>query len=110
TPPVVAAPAPQNLGVTAAAQAISPFASGEALPFVKGSRSFEPIEKPRKSALPPATPFERPSAHPAPITKFDPNAVMDLSGTVSAEMVSPIDLNALLPFRGTGGASARPPP
>lgn len=107
TPPVAVAPAPQNLGVTTAAQSRSPFASDGGLPFVK-SASFEPIEPPRSSALPPATPFERPSAQPAPSAKFDPNAVMDLSGTVSAEMVSPIDINALLPFRGTSGA--RPPP
>ena len=106
--PPAAAPLPQRLGETSAARR-SPFAGDAALPFVKSALPFEAAEKSRSSALPPATPFERPSAHPAPAAKFDPNAVMDLSGTVSAEMLSPVEINASLPFRGAG-ASARPPP
>lgn len=106
--PPAAAPQSQRLGETAAVRR-SPFAGDAALPFVKSGLPFEAGEKPRSSALPPATPFERPSVHPAPAAKFDPNAVMDLSGTVSAEMLSPVELNASLPFRGAG-ASARPPP
>lgn len=111
-PPVIVASAPppplrENLGETTAAPMTSPFAS-KPLPFTKSSMSLDTGERQRPSSLPAATPFDRPSAPPAPpapTPKFDPNAVMDLSGTVSAELLSPVGV--ALPFRDSAG---RPPP
>ena len=138
--PAAAAAPSMNLGGTVAAETISPFASGAPLPFKQGraviaeptatpapppprragARTMEGVLSPFARSV---TPFgqraepraEPPTAplvpiKPIPRPAFDPDAPMDLSGTVVASSHDPVDSGGKLPFRKTGDAAARPPP
>jgi hypothetical protein len=135
--PAVAAPPPTNLAGTVAAEMISPFASGAPLPFKQGRavladaapaaprsvRSGATLAGVDSPFAQQATPFKKseelrttgpttPLALIKPIARpaFDPNAVMDLSGTVVADLREPAEPGGKLPFRATPDSPPRPPP
>ncbi len=134
--PAIAAPPPTNLAGTVAAELISPFASAAPLPFKQGRAVLADAPPPTARSVrsgatlagvespfaQQATPFKKseelrttgpttPLALIKPIARpaFDPNAVMDLSGTVVADM-KPADPGGKLPFRATPDSPPRPPP
>lgn len=132
TPPP-AATKPTDLGGTVAAEVISPFAAGAPLPFKKGRAAI--ADAPAGPANPPARHVDRgtmsfaspivkdaipfaagaepraplPPTGPMPPLQAPPRGNIDLGGTVSADMLSPIELGAKLPFREASGPAARPP-
>jgi hypothetical protein len=80
---------------------ISPFAKS-ATPFAK---SAEPRALPPTAPTAPLAPIK-----PLPRPAFDPNAPMDLGGTMMASAQDPAESGNKLPFRAASDAAPRPPP
>jgi hypothetical protein len=131
-PPLVSAPPPvaakpTDLGGTVAAEVISPFAAGAPLPFKVGRAAIAdaPPKPPArhvdrgtmtfaspiaKDAIPFAAGAALPPTAPMSPLPAQPKVNMDLGGTVPADVLSPIELGAKLPFREVSGSGSRPPP
>jgi hypothetical protein len=100
-PPPPNKPPPHGLSGNTVASVTSPFAA-VATPFEASADRRASLSSPPITTLAAIKPIPRPA--------FDPNAPMDLSGTVVASSGAPTDDAGKLPFRPASDAGARLPP
>lgn len=99
-PPPAAKPPPRALGSSTVSGIISPFATS-ATPFAASAESRSPPSSSTPSLA---------SIQALPRPAFDPDAPMDLGGTVVASSRDPHADGGKLPFRASNEAAARLPP